>query len=213
MKYICLLTWMVLLTTLVNSQDYVITWKGDSLECQMPGKPWKDGFRPQRKYDNGHLRVPVVFQNDSTRVIEAGDVKGYSRTKHGRGLLCNGIFESKQLLDEKGRKSALSHFGGEEGDWYFLQRLEEGPYANLYIVYLRCSAGRNDAFYCIIKHAEAQPEKAFVMYNRKRTVQFLSDLDVATGMRNFRYKKTRQAYGKIVREYNRLKTEAATKSK
>jgi hypothetical protein len=212
MKYTCLLTCMILLTTLLNSQDYVITWKGDSLECYMPEKPWKEGFRPPRKYDNGHLRIPVVFQNDSTRVIEAGDVKGYSRTKHGRGMLCNGVFESKQLLDEKGKETTLWHFGGKEDSWYFLQKLEEGPHANLYIAYLRCSSGGTDVFYCITKQGEGQPDKAFVMVNRKRTVQFLSDPDVETAMKKFRYKKTRHAYKKIVREYNRLKTEAATKS-
>jgi hypothetical protein len=44
-------------------------------------------------------------------------------------------------------------------------------------------------------------------------VQFLSDPDVETDMKKFRYKKNRHAYGKIVREYNRLKTETAIKSK
>jgi hypothetical protein len=213
MKYICLLTGMLLLTIFVSSQDYIITWKGDSLQCYMPDRPWKEGFRPARKYDNGHLRIPVVFQNDSTRVIEAGDVKAYSRTKHGRGLLCNGVFESKQLLDEKGKKSTGWHWGGEEDSWYFLQKLEEGPYANLYITYLRCPSGGNDAFYCIVKHKDGPPDKAFVMVNRKRMVQFLSDPDVETDMKKFRYKKNRHAYGKIVREYNRLKTETAIKSK
>lgn len=213
MKYIFSLIVTLLSATLLNSQDYIITWKGDSLECRMPEKPWKEGFRPISKYDNGHLQVPVIFANDSVRVIKAGDIKGYSRDKHGKGLLCNGDFESKQLLDEKGRKSAMWHWGGDEDSWYFLQKLEEGPHANLYILYLRCSSGITDAFYGISKHAEGKPDKAVVMYNRKRTVEFLSDPDIADKMKKVKYKKKRSAYRQLVNEYNRLKTEAANKSK
>lgn len=212
LKYACLLAAMLLSYSVVSSQDYIITWQGDTLECRMPGKPWKEGLRPARKYSNGHIRLPVFFANDSMRVIEAGTIKGYSRAKHGGSFLCNGVFESKQLVDDKGNESPSWHWDENKDSWYFLQKLEEGAYASLYILYIRCGSG-TDVIYCIAKHAGHQPDKAAVMYSRKRTVAFLSDPDVAAGMKSFRYKKNRYAYREIVREYNRLKAEAAYKSK
>ena len=79
------------------SQDFIITWQNDTIPCKLPGDAKEIGLKPTRKYHNGYERVTALFQNDSLRVINAGEIFGYFRQKHGKKLLCDGYFEAKQI--------------------------------------------------------------------------------------------------------------------
>lgn len=212
MKYIFLLTATVLAGLAAGAQDYIITWQGDSIACRFPAKPRKEGFRPAGRYHNGHIRLAAVFPNDSVRIIEAGQVKGYYRAKHGKSLLCNGQFVSKRLVDQLGRKNVWWNFTDKAEPFFFVQKVIEGKHADLYTFYVQFGSDPPDQYYCITKHNDNDYGKAIVVDNRKKTVEFLSDPDIAEEMKKFRYKKNWQAYQQVVEEYNRLKTEAASKT-
>ncbi len=209
MKYIFFLTATLLAGLAAGAQDYIITWQGDSIACRFPDKPRKEGFRPAGKYHNGHIRVATIFPNDSVRVIEAGQIKGYYRAKHGKSLLCNGQFVTKKLVDHAGRKDAWWNNTTEAEPFFFVQKVIEGKHADLYTFYVQFGSDAPEQYYCITKHNETEAGKAIVMNNRKKAVQFLSDPDIAEDMSQFRYKKNWKAYHQIVEEYNRLKTEVA----
>lgn len=180
---------------LVLSQDYIITWKNDTIYCELPGKPGKEGLRPANKYENGHLRFVAFFPNDSVRVLEAGQVKGYHRSKHGKYLLCDGNFVAKKMLWSFG-----------DTTWYFMNRVEDGKYATLYIIYLR--EGRYIVpYYFINKKGDKNPLFATLIKNKKKLRELLTDEDIKEGMQGFFNSRKNKQYKEAVREYNRLKEE------
>ena len=126
-----------------KAQDYIVTWNNDTITCIMPPKPAKDGLKPSHKYENGYEKFAAIFSADSIRIIDAGQVKSYSREKHGKGLLCNGIFDAKKIAGNT-RKEIGELKKNEK--WVFMQRVSTGPYAKLYIHYSRASDG------CIISN-------------------------------------------------------------
>ncbi|MBL7747969.1 MAG: hypothetical protein JNM19_11105, partial [Chitinophagaceae bacterium] len=131
--------------------DYIITWQNDTIFCRFPDKPGKEGFKPASKYKNGHIQLMAVFGNDSVRTISAGEIKGYSRAKHGQSLLCNGNFESIQLVS---RDSMLTEVDGKkEKSWFFLNKIVPGKYATLYCKYLFTSRGPR-IYYYLVKHTQ-----------------------------------------------------------
>lgn len=175
------------------SQDYIITWKGDTVYCRLPAKPGKEGIRPAWKYENGHVRFLAFFPNDSVRVLEAGQVKGYYRGGHGRSLLCNGNFEA--------RKMAWSR---QDTNWYFMNRVEEGKHATLYMIYL--SSGKAPrAYYFLKKKDDPDPWFTLLLNNRKHLEELLLEEDIKEGMQLFFSGKSRRKYSEAVKEYNRLK--------
>lgn len=186
--------------------DYVVTWQNDTIPCRFPDKPGKEGFRPAWKYKNGHTQLAAVFRDDSIRVISAGEIKSYSRAKHGQSLLCNGSFESIQL--HTGDSSLTEVDGKKEKSWFFLNKIVPGKYATLYCKYIFTNKGPR-IYYYLVKHAqERNPAPQFV-WDWKRTMKILSDEDVAGKLRQFRFKKARTKFSELVKEYNRLKEEAA----
>ena len=93
----------------------------------MPPKPAKDGLKPSYKYENGYEKFAAIFSADSMRIIDAGQVKSYSREKHGKGLLCNGIFDAKKIAGNT-RKEIGELKKNEK--WVFMQRVSTRPYAS-----------------------------------------------------------------------------------
>ncbi len=189
----------------LKGQDHIVTWNNDTLQCTFPNKPGKEGFRPSYKYENGHLRVIAYFPNDSVRVIEAGEIKSYSRKDHGKSLLCNGQFDAKQIQRE-GRKASYFPRYSDEKSWHFMRRMVTGKHATLYIAYWY--QGQNSpAAYYFITRSDADPKLAVVLNGRKDANKFLSDADMAEQMKKVKYRKSRKGYIDIVNEYNRLKEE------
>ncbi len=184
------------------AQDYIVTWKNDTLPCVFPDKPGKEGFRPVAKFENGHIRVLTYFPNDSVRAIEAGHIRSYSRAKHGRGLLCNGVFDAKMIGDKEKTIADPTRFRA-DNNWYFMRRVEEGPFATLYIVYTY--SGRRISYSYFISRKEDDPDKAILLLGRKHTVRLLSEDEAARSLKNFKYKNSAKGYREIVKEYNRLK--------
>jgi len=175
------------------AQDYIITWSGDTLSCVLPGKPGKEGIRPAAKYHNGHIRVVAFFPNDSVRVLEAGQVKGYFRSRHGKSLLCDGHFEAKKIY-RKGRDTV----------WYFMNRVVEGKFASLYVVYLRADR-RIYRYYYLRKLTDRLSffESNIATYKQLR--RMLTEDDIREGMQLFFSGKRKNRFIGAVREYNRLK--------
>jgi len=145
MKKIIFLSCLLLLAKITFCQDYIVTWNNDTIHCTLPARPGKEGVRPSLKYENGHIRTLAIFPNDSIRVLEAGQVKGYYREKHGKYLLCNGHFEAKKKL-----------WQGTDTNWYFMSRVEAGEYASLYMMYLRISRSPV-RYYFLMKKDDPDP--------------------------------------------------------
>lgn len=179
----------------IFSQDYIITWKSDTVYCRLPARPGKEGIRPASKYQNGHLRFLAFFSIDSVRVLEAGQVKGYYRGEHGSSLLCNGNFEA--------RKMAWSR---QDTSWYFMNRVVEGKHATLYMIYL--STGNSPrAYYFLKKKDDPDPLFTVLLDNRKHLKELLLEEDIKEGMLRFFSGKKRRKYSEAVKEYNQLKEE------
>lgn len=190
------------LTLFSGAQDHVITWDADTLKCIFPDKPRKEGLRPGSKYENGHIRLLARFENDSVRVIEAGEVKGYSRKKHGKSLLCDGIFESVELTEEEQRYIYYSRSDGKR--WYFLNRVISGKHASLYVMYLSRTSGPPRSFY-FIKKSGTNSTKPVLLRNWKQMFTRLDDLPVSSGFKAENYRGKKKSFLYVVNDYNRLK--------
>jgi len=201
MKEILLISCFLLTGLTGNLQDHVITWQGDTLDCRFPENPRKEGLRPAYKYHNGHIRLMAVFTNDSVRALEAGQVRGYYREKHGKRLLCDGRFESRKLLWP----------GDKDTSWYFMNIISAGKYATLYKIW-EVLYEHPRAYYFV--HFKKDKDPLFTTYvsNRKRMREILSDEDTKEGMTQF-FADKKAGYEAAVKTYNQLKEEAALRSK
>lgn len=189
-----------------KAQDYIVTWNNDTIKCTMPPKPAKEGLKPSYKFENGYEKFAAIFSADSLRIIEAGQVKTYKREKHGKRLLCNGVFDAKKIAGTSRKQIGESD---KDKKWVFMQRVSTGPYAKLYIQYSRAFDG------CIISNyyfSFAGDDPNYVVYadSKKNAIKLLmQDADVAPKLEKFKYRKSSKGYTDIVEEYNRLKKEAA----
>ena len=186
------------------AQDYIITWNNDTLYCELPANPSKKGFRPRADNKNGYFKLVAIFPNDSVRVFKPGEIMGYYRAKHGKQLLCDGMFYSVQavrtnrpLTDADGKKSP--------GDWYFMLAEKVGEYASMYKV-MELNK-RLNSYYYVVKHTGNKKPEGVFMGTKKQLTAILAEKDIEEGMTDF-IKKNR-LFGKMINEYNRLKKEAA----
>lgn len=208
---------LVLVTSLffvsgAAGQDYIINWNNDTITCQLPGDPKKIGLKPVWKYDDGHERIIAISESDSLSIINAGDIKGYSRQKHGRGLLCDGVFEAKQILFSNPNKRTTVEGKNSDSNlkWYFFSRIVEGKYATLYIKYDTHGSCTYSSYY-IHRHGIEAANTVLPFYNKKKMLELLSDSDIAGKMEEFKFRKSNKGFSEIVAEYNRLKEAAAKK--
>lgn len=185
-----------------QAQDHVITWDADTLQCIFPDKPRKEGVRPGSKFENGHIRLLAHFKNDSVRVIEAGDVKGYSRKKNGKSLLCDGVFESVEVTEQEQRYIYSGRNDGKR--WYFLSRIFSGKYASLYVMYLSRTLGPPSSFY-FVRKMDHEKIKPVLLRNWKQVFDHLHDPVISEEFKAENYKGRQKNYLHIVKEYNRLK--------
>lgn len=202
MKELLLISCFLLAGLTGNLQDHVITWQDDTLACRFPDKPRKEGIRRPWKYHNGHVRVMTVFANDSVRVLEAGQVKGYVRKKHGIRLLCNGRFESRKMIWP----------GDRDTSWYFMSLETEGKHASLYKVWEHFNKSPRPYYFV---HLKKQKDPHFTLYvsNRKEMRNLLTDEETKEGMEQFYAANKRADFESAVKTFNRLKEEAALRTK
>lgn len=202
----------VVLANHSKAQDYIITWKNDTIACELPGDAKKMGFKPAWKYEDGHEKIITVFKNDSIRIVNAGEIKGYSRKEHGKWLLCDGFFEAKQIINTAQSKRTLVEEKGSDKNlqWHFLNRIVEGKYATLYIRYDSDGQCIFAAYY-IKRHGTEAENTVIPFFNKKKMIELLSESDIASEMKAFKYKKSSKGFAEIVNEYNRLKEAAAKK--
>lgn len=194
------------------AQDYIITWQNDTISCTLPGNIKKTGIKPIWKYQNGYQSIVTVFSNDSIRVINAGEIKGYSRQEHGKRLLCNGVFEAKKIIGDTKNKLTTTEGEnpGEDEPWYFLSRIVQGKYASLYIHYTYQRSSIASSYY-LSRHGIEPPDTVIPFFNKKRMIELLSSDDNAEEISRFNYRKSAKGFSEIVNEYNRLKEMAADK--
>jgi hypothetical protein len=210
MRLFGLFSLLIFTTRIGQAQDYVITWSNDTVYCVFPEKPGKEGMRPASKYENGHVRVLTFFPNDSVRVVEAGSIKGYYREKHGKSLLCNGKFISQRVRKEDVYLTGLARRDS-NSDWFFMNEVHTGKHASLYLIYLHSGSQVPTAFYFVQKHIKGSSLDPIRISTRKNLVEIFSDPDIAGEMKPVLQKKGRKKYVHIIKEYNRLKEEAASK--
>lgn len=197
MKKISLFGGLLLLCFVSAGQDYIISWQGDTIRCRLVQDPKKEGLKPRYKYTNGHRRLAVVFANDSLRDYDAGEIKGYYRQQHGKSFLCDGHFES-----------VLYSWNGRDSSWHFMNRLFKGTYAGLYRIWYRSTDRQSASYFLYLPHT---PQKFFYIEGFSTLRKMLSDEDVAEKMKPYFSHKNQRHFENIVRQYNRLKSEAAIK--
>lgn len=190
---------LVLYLALINvveayPQDYIITRGGDTLHCRLPGHIRKEGIRPVYKYLNGHIRLAVVFPNDSLRVHEPGQIRGYYRAEHGKSLLCDGYFESRKMAWKAGDTS-----------WFFMNRVYEGPFATLFKIYI--SDGDAPSLnYFLAKKGQSDGDFVHLVAGRKKLKKMLTDPDTQEAMEALFSRRKKISYRDAVVAYNQLKT-------
>lgn len=195
MKYLLLCAgWLTLLDGL--AQDFIITPAGDTLPCRLPGNIRKEGIRPVHKYLNGHIRLAVLFPNDSVRIQEPGQIRGYFRAVHGKSLLCDGYFESKKMAWKAGDTS-----------WYFMNRVITGRFASLYRIYL-WEGDVPEQYFFLDKKQGTDPDYLPWIRDRKALKVMLTEEETLAGMAIFFGKRKKFSFPEAVAEYNRLKAEA-----
>lgn len=174
-------------------QDYIITAGNDTLYCRLPGDIRKEGIRPVYKYLNGHTRLAVVFSNDSLRVQEPGQIRGYYRSVHGKSLLCDGYFESRKMAWKEGDTS-----------WYFMNRVQDGDFAALYKIYLADGDAPSQYYFLDIK-GQADPDFVQLVPGRKKLKALLTDADTREEMEKLFSRRKKISYREAVAAYNLLK--------
>lgn len=211
--YLLLLIAGLAIGSIAQTQDFIITWQNDTIVCKLPGDIKKAGLKPVWKYDNGYEKVVTFFENDSVRIIKAGEIKGYSRKEHGKGLLCDGIFEAKQIVYAgQGKRTLVEEKGPAKNlDWNFLSRIVEGKYATLYIKYDSDGTCIFSSYY-LDRHGIEGENIVIPFFNKKKMIEMLSDADIASEMKAFKYKKSNKGFAEIVNEYNRLKEATAKRT-
>lgn len=182
------------------AQDYIITWQNDTVYCRLPENPRKEGIRPAGKYHNGHIRFAAFFGEDSLRILEPKQVKGYFREKHGKKLLCDGHFDARKAI-----------YPGRDTSWYYMSRTVQGEYASLYTAYFFAGSRPVRYFFIQKHHAGAVPYYAVYATTHKMIRELLADKDIETEMRSFLTGKRKRKLADAIKEYNRLK--AAVKGK
>lgn len=188
-----------------EAQDYIITWKNDTLHCEMPGEPRKKGLRPVWKYKDGYYQVAAIFPGDSIRVYEPGQIRGYYRKKHGDGLLCDGNFHSIQVPEGDGFKTRTG--AAPAYTWRFLLLETQGEYVSMYK--LLWWGRRLHTTYYAVKHQGPDKDIAYYLTSRKRLRKVLADEDIREYMLAAIQKTGK--YKELIAEYNRLKAAAAVK--
>lgn len=194
-----LLTLYLLVSISSLAQDYIVSWQSDTIKALLPSNPAKEqGLRPGWKYKNGFFLLSVLFKNDSLRVIKPGEIKGYYREKHGKGFLCNGYFESIQVIE--GGENKTNTEGKNEADWYFMQPVYIGKFASLY-KRMRINKRQSTLFY-LVKHTSKNNRKGLFVVTRKNFIDHLQVPGNNEAME--RFIKKNKLYDKFVMEYNRL---------
>lgn len=195
------------------AQDYIINWNNDTIHCRLPASAKEIGLKPRSKYQNGYTHVMVLFPNDSLRVIKAGDIKGYTRAKHGKDLLCDGYFEAKRIEAAARTQVVGREVTGadqEKNGWLFVSRLVGGTYLSLYISYEPGNSTPRPRYY--INYAEGQvSQKITPVYTKKKLVKMLSRDNWAASIKDFRYRRTSKGFYDIINEYNRLRQATISK--
>jgi hypothetical protein len=186
------------------AQDYIITWNNDTIPCELPANPQKAGFRPRAEHNNGYFKLAAIFPNDSVRVINPGEIKGYYRAKHGRRLLCDGNFHSVKMV-EPHKLQTDADGGKEEPVWYFMIAEEIGEYASMYKVMV--VSKRLNTWYYMVKHQHDREPEGVYMSTRRKITEHLAEKDIEEDMAEFI--KKNKSYSKMILEYNRLKKAAA----
>lgn len=167
--------------------------------CRLVQDPKKEGLKPVYKFRNGHLRLAVVFPNDSVRTYDPSLIRGYYRKTHGKSFLCDGYFES-----------VLYQWNGRKSDWYFMNRLYKGTHAGLYRVWLRTTERNSASYYLYLPQAPGA-QKFFYIEGVSTLRKMLSEPEVAAQMQPYFSSRKVRHFENIVRQYDRLKTEAASK--
>jgi hypothetical protein len=198
--FFCVATILCCITA--PAQDFIITRNNDTLPCQMIQDPRKMGLRPAGNYRNGYSRIAVLFPGDSLRVFEAGQIRGYYRQKHGKGLLCDGHFESLKI--QEANSDLVTEDEKKSFSQVFLYREKNGEYAAMYK--LLKWGRRLYTYYYVVKKQGADTLTAKLLTGRKSLRAIFCDEDIKTEMEEV-LRKTRR-FGDMVDAYNRLKENA-----
>jgi len=145
-KYFVILTF-ILIYNLANAQqrDYIVTWGGDTIYCNIAETPKKAGLKYLRGKQYLYDYVIVDFGNDSVRILSPGKIKAYCKyitKKNGKtfSLLMNSdtvntvwntLFQGKRVGEAQAK---------------FVRSLIKGGFYNLYFYEDWCFDGGDPYF-------------------------------------------------------------------
>jgi hypothetical protein len=197
MLYVCLLFF----TTPVIAQDHIVTWNNDTLRGRFSSHLRKEGLRPQYKYNSGFYQSIFYFDNDSLRILKAGEIKSYYRKEHGKKLLCDGHFESWKIYT---KELHYSRYDSRDtaAQWYFVRKIEDGKHAQLYVLTDDCGRGYFTQYFVYKKGTAALR----AVDSKKDAIGYLSDnASIKNTLDQYRNRRLKKSYTDIVKEYNRIK--------
>lgn len=193
----------ILLALAAPCQDHIITWKNDTIPCKLTPDPRKAGLKPAGNYRNGYFRIAALYPNDSLRVYDAGQIKGYYRKEHGKGLLCDGHFDALQLAEAAG--NLVTEAERRSFAWAFLLRVQHGRFASLYKL-MKWGRRLNTYFY-IVKRGKGNAGTAQLITGNKRIRSLLFEDDIREEMVKAAGKTKNM--DSLVAIYNRVREKAA----
>ncbi|HEX2629787.1 MAG TPA: hypothetical protein VHM26_12260 [Chitinophagaceae bacterium] len=188
------------ITPAAIAQDHIVTWDNDTLHGRFSAHPRKEGLRPQYKYNSGFYQSGFYFNNDSLRVLKAGEIKSYYRNEHGKRLLCNGHFESWKV-NIKDLHYSRYYRRDTAMQWYFVRKVEDGEHAQLYVLTDDCGRGYFNHYFIHKKGTGV----LYSLESKSKAIAYLSDESVKDGLKQFKSRRSKRFYTDIVKEYNRLK--------
>jgi hypothetical protein len=198
MKWMLLLLQFFVITSF--AQDKIITNNGDTLDCRISTRPWKEKVNTRQygdKRQNGYAYIVAFFRNDSLRIIQPGEIKGFYSHSHSAGLN-GGFYESVVIHTKVSMMFKLQ----DKTEIAFIRRIYSGEHITLY------DFRENDIGDIMLRYLvkKSGDETYHPFYRKKALTTIFSDMPgliTESAVRKFRYRF--EDITAIVKEYDKLK--------
>ncbi len=185
------------------AQDKIITNNGDTLDCRISVRPWKEKISIRRlglREQNGYEYAVVFFPNDSIRIVRPGEVKGFFVKQHSK-YLSGGYYETDSFHINISVlfKGSIPKASPQTG---FLRRIYAGNEISLYD-FLDGDREDNWIAYLVKKRGE---EKYTHIANKKQAVQYFSDAPGLPDSVGFKKRPVYKTMLALVKAYEQLKS-------
>ncbi len=185
------------------AQDKIITNNGDTLDCRISVKPWKEKISI-RKYgmreQNGYAYAVAFFPNDSMRIIRPGEIKGFFVQQHKRYL--NGGYYESATFHSNTHVLFRGSIPNARPKTRFLRRIYSGNEISLYDFHDEDIEG-----YWVTYHVKKKGEESYThIANKKQATQYFSDAPGLPDSVGFKKRPVYKTMLALVKAYEHLKS-------